>query len=484
MPSRISFREEQLSQPTLPDEVYERLERVLDRFEAACQSGGRPSLDDYLAQAQAERRVLLRELVPLDLEYRLEAGEPMGAADYLARFPNLAEDGAAATELIAAEFVLREARQEAPRLQDYQARFPAYAEALRERVEARRARRAAGLPQGQAAAEKETVPSVPPSRESEAATLPPPVGVPEGVDRAEVPSPHLPSTYPSLGASANPPARQATSPQRPWRLGRYELGEEIAHGGMGSVLLARDQILNRDLAVKVLKPDLRNRPELVRRFIEEAQITAQLPHPGIVPVHELGRDDNGLPFLVMKLVRGQTLAQLLARRSSPAEDLPRFVGIFEQVCQAVAFAHAHRVIHRDLKPANVMVGRFGEVQVMDWGLAKPLDQAPTEEEKAAGEAAASVIRTLRTGPTAALLGSSAEHGFTQAGTVLGTPAYMSPEQASGQVHKLDERCDVFGLGAILCEILTGSPPYVDAENWRWRPTVGWKVVERMKIWCR
>jgi serine/threonine-protein kinase len=163
------------------------------------------------------------------------------------------------------------------------------------------------------------------------------------------------------------------------RLGRYEVGEEIARGGMGTVLVARDPTLQRDLAVKVLKAELHDRPDLVRRFVEEAQITAQLPHPGIVPIHELGQDDNGLPFLAMKLVRGQTLEQLLAQRRSPGDDLPHLLDIFEQVCQAVAFAHARRVIHRELKPANVMVGRFGEVQVMDWGLAKPLDRPPTLE---------------------------------------------------------------------------------------------------------
>jgi serine/threonine-protein kinase len=249
-------------------------------------------------------------------------------------------------------------------------------------------------------------------------------------------------------------------------LGRYELGEEIARGGMGAIFLARDPTLNRDLAVKVLKPELHDRPEMVRRFVEEAQITAQLPHPGIVPVHELGQDVNGLPFLAMKLVRGDTLAELLARRASPQEDLPRFVGIFEQVCQAVAFAHSRRVIHRDLKPANVMVGRFGEVQVMDWGVAKVLGTAPTEAEKAAGEAAASMIRTLRTEAAAGLVGPAAAGGATEAGTVLGTPAYMPPEQAAGQIHKFDERCDVFGLGAILCEVLTGKPPYCASETWR------------------
>jgi serine/threonine-protein kinase len=241
----------------------------------------------------------------------------------------------------------------------------------------------------------------------------------------------------------------------------------IATGGMAVVLRACDPALNRDLAVKVLRADLRERPELVRRFVEEAQITAQLPHPGIVPVHELGHDDNGLPFLAMKLVRGETLADLLGRRASPQEALPQLVGIFEQVCQAVAFAHSRHVIHRDLKPANIMVGRFGEVQVMDWGLAKCVGDAPTPEETAAGEARASMIRTLRSEAAAGPLGSPTGTGSgTEAGTVLGTPAYMPPEQAAGLVHLLDERCDVFGLGAILCEVLTGKPPFVARESWR------------------
>jgi serine/threonine-protein kinase len=303
--------------------------------------------------------------------------------------------------------------------------------------------------------------------------------VEDGADGADCPQcgRRIPLPNPVAAATTVPPTAHplvegpslaepvATAPPR--RLGRYELGEEIARGGMGTVLLARDPALNRDLAVKVLRADLANRPEMVRRFLEEAQITAQLPHPGIVPVHELGYDDNGLPFLAMKLVRGQTLEQLLAQRGSSQEELPRFVGIFEQVCQAVAFAHSHGVIHRDLKPANVMVGRFGEVQVMDWGLAKPIGQPPTEEEKAAGEKAASVIRTLRTEATGGLLSASTgERGETEAGTVLGTPAYMPSEQAAGQVQLLDERCDVFGLGAVLCEIVTGRPPYVASESWR------------------
>src|SRR5262249_9179872 len=211
----------------------------------------------------------------------------------------------------------------------------------------------------------------------------------------------------------------------------------------GVILRARDAELGRDLAVKVLHEGHRGNPAVVRRFLEEARISGQLQHPGVVPIHEVGRSPDGCPFFVMKLIQGRTLADLLAHRAAPGHDLTRFVGIFEQVCQTVGYAHARGVIHRDLKPSNIMVGEFGEVQVMDWGLAKasPVASAPGEEADSA--ALAELNRA----------------DATQLGAVMGTPAYMAPEQARGE--RVDERADVFGLGAILCEILTGDSPYAD-----------------------
>ena len=220
---------------------------------------------------------------------------------------------------------------------------------------------------------------------------------------------------------------------------------------MGAVLRGRDPDLDRDLALKVLLDQHRDRPDLVDRFVEEAQICGQLQHPGVVPVYELGILADRRPFFAMKLVKGQTLAALLAGRSSPADDLPRFLSIFEAVCQTVAYAHARGVIHRDLKPSNVMVGGFGEVQVMDWGLAKvlPRDGQPTREPKAP-PVNETVVATLR---------SKGDSDLSQAGSVLGTPAYMAPEQARGETEAVDRRADVFALGSILCEILTGSPAF-------------------------
>src|SRR5262245_21462863 len=185
----------------------------------------------------------------------------------------------------------------------------------------------------------------------------------------EPPMSTLPADSPTRDG---PPAAALPLPPSP---GRYQFEEEIARGGMGVVLRGRDALLNRPLAFKVLLDDARARPDLARRFLDEAKITAQLQHPNIVPVHEVGELADGRPFLAMKLIEGRTLAEYLEVRSDPAHDRPRWLAVFQKVCEALAYAHERGVIHRDLKPANVMVGAFGEVQVMDWGLAKTLTPA-------------------------------------------------------------------------------------------------------------
>jgi serine/threonine protein kinase/Tfp pilus assembly protein PilF len=258
--------------------------------------------------------------------------------------------------------------------------------------------------------------------------------------------------------------RGAPPPEPPpdRHFGGYAVLEKVGEGGRGVVYRVSDRELHRPLAVKVLRPELRDEPDAGRRFLEEAQVMGQLQHPGIVPVHCLGQLPDGRPYFVMKLVQGQTLAELLAQRPAAADDRPRWLAIFQQVCQAVAYAHSRGVIHRDLKPSNIMVGAFGEVQVMDWGLAKVLSTEAVSPEPARGETdllvagAADTIRTARTGKGV----SSAD------GLVVGTVAYMSPEQAQGQVEQLDRRADVFGLGAVLCELLTSRPPYCATSGWK------------------
>jgi serine/threonine protein kinase len=247
---------------------------------------------------------------------------------------------------------------------------------------------------------------------------------------------------------------------------RYDLLQEVGQGGIGVVFRGRDRLLGRELAVKVLRAAYRDNADARRRFAEEARVGSQLQHPAIVPVYELGRFGDGRPYLTMKLVEGHTLAALLQGRADPGQDLPRLLGIFAQVCQAMAYAHARGVVHRDLKPSNVMVGAFGEVQVMDWGFAKQLPLADGGRRVESGE-------DLACCPDASPRSSAIHHppstvrnppGVTQSGALMGTPPYMPPEQARGEVALIDARADVFALGAILCEILTGRPPYAGGAD--------------------
>ena len=260
------------------------------------------------------------------------------------------------------------------------------------------------------------------------------------------------------------PIERPSSPEIPNQSSdsRYRLDGEIARGGMGAVLRGRDTDLGRDLAVKVLLEAHKDKPEVVQRFIEEAQIGGQLQHPGIAPVYELGQFADQRPFFSMKLVKGDTLSKLLSDREDPKVDRSKLIGIFEQVCQTMAYAHSRGVIHRDLKPANIMVGAFGEVQVMDWGLAKVLSAGGIVDEKVARrkQSGETIIQTMRSVGSDAPGSIGSAGTDTQMGSVMGTPAYMPPEQALGEIDMLDQRADVFGLGAILAEILTGKPPYV------------------------
>ena len=249
--------------------------------------------------------------------------------------------------------------------------------------------------------------------------------------------------------------------------GRIQVRGEVGRGAMGQVLLGYDTKLRREMALKVTHLPRGELPrQLLARFVEEAQVNAQLEHPNIVPVHDLGLDPSGRAYFSMKLVRGRSLEDILTARLNGDEStlaefgLRRLLGVFLQVCLALEYAHARGVIHRDLKPANVMIGDFGEVRVMDWGVAKLKQTAAgvsTESEALAAE-----LEWIDSGPHSTPGPVTSVRAETKAwqthdGVVLGTPHYMSPEQAKGLV--VDERSDLYSLGVILYEILCGCVPF-------------------------
>ena len=257
---------------------------------------------------------------------------------------------------------------------------------------------------------------------------------------------------------------------------RYWIQGEVGRGGMGAVLEVWDDALRRTLAMKVMlgpggtgsvsTPS--GDPAALTRFLEEAQVTGQLDHPGIVPVHELGIDASGRVYFTMPLVKGRNLRQIYDRVFAEEEgwSRTRALGVILKVCEAMAYAHSLRVVHRDLKPANVMVGRFGEVYVMDWGLARVVgDRAPdpSSAPRAGGDRDEETVRlkTLREE-----VESSAEPLLTMDGDIVGTPAYMPLEQARGDLDRIGPQTDVYAIGAMLYHLLTRRMPYAPAEGRR------------------
>ncbi len=273
---------------------------------------------------------------------------------------------------------------------------------------------------------------------------------PVTVEIRRLAAPEVAAPTPASAATRRAALRKALPPEF-LREKKYEIGNTIAQGGMGAVLTARELTIERNVAMKLML-DSTGQDDLLR-FISEAKVTGQLEHPNIVPVHELGVDEKEQVFYTMKYVRGITMRKILdlllegQRATVQKYPLTQLLTVFQKVCDAVAFAHSKGVIHRDLKPENFMIGDYGEVLVMDWGLAKVLD--PTRNQ-AANDSGHSIIRTG--------LRKELHAAEKQSGNVMGTPQYMAPEQAYGQHDALDVRTDIYALGAILHHILTLRPP--------------------------
>lgn len=386
-------------------------ESLIERFEAAWNAGGRPPIDDFLPPGEHRFDVLV-ELVHIEMERRLKRAEPARAEEYFQRYPELLADTAAAIDLVLAEHRLRRRRERELRARSLLERFPSLAPQL-----------AAALP----------------DLERNEKTLPADAGATSS------------SSDPARHAGQETVAHAVGEPTSGGR--RFRVLRSHARGGLGEVSVAYDEELHREVALKEIRADLSSDSECRGRFLVEAEITAGLEHPSIVPVYGLGTFEDGRPFYVMRFIRGENLDEAIRRfHDDPANkadcrqrarQLRKLLKRFIDVCNAIDYAHSRGVLHRDLKPRNIMLGKYGETLLVDWGVAKA-----TGHREIRSDVSEATVRPHATGDSTP----------TQVGMAVGTPAFMSPEQASGKIAELGPATDVFGLGATLYMLLTGQPP--------------------------
>jgi serine/threonine protein kinase/Tfp pilus assembly protein PilF len=405
----------------------------------------------------------LAELVLIDLEFAWKDAEAKANSasrieQYLHRFPQLARPDLL-RQLVRQEFELRQRCGDSPTLEEYQRRFPAldlqtdYFPQASPRPRSADATADTDRDLGAAPSVASTIGSTP--AKGHVVPAAPTLPVPPRLGQHRSADEDFEGAVES--SQAEPAEHKEASAGRYPRIGRFVIKEEIARGGLGRVLLGHDPLLGRNVAVKEMLPRALDAPELIARFHEEAQITGQLEHPHIVPIHELGIQPNGRPFYAMKLIRGRTLQDaILAYHALPSGHAERMLQLhdllqaFVSVCHAVGYAHSRHVLHRDLKPANILVGDYGEVLVVDWGLAKVLNP----DQDRLGNDSELFKDTSAVHPS-----HRAPEMLTTTGSVVGTPAYMSPEQARGDIETLQPASDIYSLGAVLYEILTGRRPF-------------------------
>ena len=391
-----------------------RLEQLLLDFDCGWDQGRLATAAQELAAEDPIRRSALIGMVQIDLEKQWKRKRQPIVEEYLTRYPELRAGGMVPVDLLRAEFEVRLQFHDAPRLEDYRRRFPAEADTLQRcmaqlAADGSRDSAVATLPLTDRASTNPGTPVAmpPPARQTQrGASDPPATGLQEArFSRADAPVPHAPRSLPA-------------------QFGRYRIIRPLGKGGMGAVYLAHDSALDREVALKVPHFDPDDGPMVLERFQREARAAAALQHPNICPVFDVGIID-GVHYFTMGYVEGKTLSEVLSLEGPLTPS--RIARLVHRMAVALEKAHAAGIIHRDLKPSNVLLDKAGEPILTDFGLARRVGRV--------------------------------DAGLSRQGMLLGTPAYMSPEQAAGDLAAVDHRSDVWALGVILYELLTGRVPF-------------------------